>query len=95
MRYLTKETFKDIVNDSGITKEELVVLKTMLKQEEEDKRTMIVDVETIDCVVYILQEIGIKEEEIIIEYKGDDLSSITINLIRVDYLNRIKSYNIM
>lgn len=119
MRYLTKQTLKDILEESGVHKEILLNLKysilnsitnldTLLDDGNKTyidsfipggyTNTMTVDVDYMDDIVFILNEIGFKEEEIMIEdTPGSNHTKVNIYCLtnRHDHIRRLISYGII
>lgn len=131
MRYLTKQTFKDILKESGLSKEGVKDLKstilntikglgTLMDDTNETyidsfksvgfTNKMIVSVDDIDSVIYVLMEIGFKEEEIKVEdvrrdhedrevYDEvyDDVYDVEIYILtnRHEFIKRLISYKVM
>lgn len=116
MRYLTKQTFKDILKESGLSKEGVKDLKSTILNTIKGLGTLMDDtnetyinnytlspftnrmrlrtIDDLDSIIYILMEIGFKEEEIKVD-EFVEYVDIYVYEGRVDHIKRLISYGIM
>jgi hypothetical protein len=125
-RYLTLNTFKDILRESGLDREVVLEMKyTILNtinnlptlMDDTNKtyvdsfigggftNNIVVRLDDVDSIVYVLLEIGFKEEEIRVEdvrldYECEDYDDIDYVEVycmtnRYDFIRRLISYKVM